>query len=305
MTKVLIAGGTGLVGKHFSKKLIEKGYDIAILSRTTKNENTLPTYHWNLEKNEIEKEAIQWADFIINLAGENIGEKRWTEKRKQQIIDSRVKAGELLFNTTKEQNKKLKAYISASAIGYYGAATSTKIFTETDNSATDFLGKTCDKWEKVTDKFTTLGIRTVKIRTGVVLTKEGGALSKMITPIKIWMGSALGTGKQYLPWIHINDLCGIYIKAIEDLKMEGAYNAVAPEHVTNNKFYKTIAFVLKKPLWLPHIPSFIMKLIFGEMSKMLLTGSSVSSAKIKAAGYNFQFATLKNALVDLLMPISL
>ena len=303
MTKILIAGGAGLVGKYLCKRLVENGYEVGILSRTKRSVNSITTYRWNIEKNEIEEEAILWADCIINLAGENIGDNRWTATRKQQIVDSRVKSSELLFNKIKEQNKHLKAYISASAIGYYGAVTSTKIFTETDLPASDFLGSTCKQWEEVADKFTDLEIRTVKIRTGIVLTKDGGALSKMVTPVKLFMGSAIGTGRQYLPWIHINDLCGIYLKAIEDIKMQGAYNAVAPEHITNNIFIKTIALLLKKPLWLPNIPAFIMKMIFGEMSELLLTGSCVSSAKIKKAGYNFEFTKLNSALVDLIKPI--
>lgn len=300
MATILITGGTGLVGRHLSKKLQEKGYNVAILSRTSKKESTMPTYTWDLDKNEIEKEAIDAANCIIHLAGANIGDKRWTANRKQLIIDSRVKTGQLIFNKIKEQNKDLKAFISASAIGYYGTVTSPKIFTETDPPAKDFLGDTCRQWEQMTDRFKDFGIRTVKIRTGVVLTGQGGALSKMITPVKIGIGSAIGSGSQYLPWIHIDDLCGIYIKAIEDTQMDGAYNAVAPDHKTNKEFTRTLARVLKKPFWFPNLPAITMKALFGEMSVILLKGSRVSADKIMSTGYKFLFPNLENALIQIL-----
>lgn len=299
MVTILISGGTGLVGRHLCKKLKEKGYAVAILSRTSKQDADIPTYYWNLEKNEIEKEALETADYIIHLAGANIGDKRWTTKRRQLIIDSRVKTCGLIFDKIKESRIKLKAFISASAVGYYGAITSDKIFTEIDPAANDFLGKTCKLWEQSADRFNELGIRTVKIRTGIVLTKHGGALAKMITPIKIGIGSALGKGRQYLPWIHIHDLCGIYIKAIEDAQMHGAYNAVAPDHKTNRDFMRTLARVLKKPFWFPDIPSIVLKIMFGKMSEMFLKGSRVSSDKIRKAGYNFRFPDLESALTDL------
>ncbi|MES2286070.1 MAG: TIGR01777 family oxidoreductase [Bacteroidota bacterium] len=299
MLNILISGGTGLVGKHLSKKLKEKGYSVAVLSRTSKKNMNIPTYSWDIEKKQIDKEALETADCIIHLAGASIAEKRWTAKRKQLIIDSRVKSGQLIFDKVKESKNKLKVFISASAIGYYGAITSDKIFTEADSPANDFLGETCKQWERSADRFEELGIRTVKIRTGVVLSKQGGALEKMTATVKMGIGSPLGSGKQYMPWIHIDDLCGIYIKAIEDSQMKGAYNAVAPNHKTNSDFTKEIARVLKKPLWLPNVPSILLKIIFGSMSAMILKGSRVSSEKIKAAGYNFLFPDLEKALADL------
>lgn len=300
MATVLITGGTGLVGRHLCKRLQEKGYDVTILSRTSKKEAAIPTYTWDLDKKEIEKEAIDTANYIIHLAGVNIGDKRWTAKRKQLIIDSRIKTGQLIFSKIKEQSKDLQTFISASAIGYYGTITSDKIFTETDQPANDFLGNICGKWEQITDRFKDLGIRTVKIRTGVVLTRQGGALSKMITPVKMGIGSAIGTGSQYLPWIHIDDLCGIYIKAVEDTQMDGAYNAVAPDHKTNKEFTRTLARVLKKPFWFPNVPAITMKLMFGKMSEILLKGSRVSADKIKSTGYNFLFPDLENAMTHLI-----
>lgn len=300
MKTILISGGTGLVGRHLCMKLEEKGYKVAILSRIKASASDTLTYTWDLNKWEIEKEAIETADYIIHLAGANIGDKKWTAERQQLIIDSRTQTGQLFFDKVKESNKKPKAFISASAIGYYGAVTSDKIFKEADPPAKDFLGNTCYLWEHATERFNGLGIRTVKIRTGVVLAKEGRALAKMIIPIKLGLGSALGNGRQYLPWIHIDDLCGIYIKAIEDIQMQGAYNAVAPDCKTNKDFTKTLAHVLNKAFWLPNVPAIVMKIMFGKMSEMLLKGSKISSGKIQTAGYTFLFPCLENALTDLL-----
>jgi len=299
MKKILISGGSGLVGKHLYWKLINKGYSVAVLSRTKIKNADVKTYYWDLEKNEIEKEAIETADYIIHLAGANIGEKRWTKKRKKIILESRVKTAQLIFNAVKENKKKLTAYISASAVGYYGAITSENIFTEDDLSYPDFLGETCRKWEEAADNFETLGIRTVKIRTGLVLAKNKGSLSKIAKPVKFGIGSALGNGQQFIPWIHIDDLCNIYIKAIEDNAISGAYNAVATEHITNTAFTKTLAHILNKPFFFPNIPSFVLKLIYGKMAEILLKGSKVSSQKIINTGYQFKFPTLESALLDL------
>lgn len=301
MEKVLITGGTGLIGSHLSKKLQENGYEVAILSRTKKIGSAIPTYMWDYNTSKIDKEAIDSVDFIIHLAGANISEKRWTTKRKQQILDSRVKSGELILNNIIEQKKEIKAFITASAIGYYGSITSDKIFVEEDNHFNDFIGNTCRLWEQSADKFQSIGIRTVKLRTGIVLTKKGGALAKMITPINYGIVALLGKGKQYLPWIHIDDLCDIYVKAIDNSKMKGAYNAVAPEHLSYKEFSKQLAIVFQKPSLNINIPSFIIKIIFGKMSEILLNGSRVSSNKLVKAGYNFKFPSIQNALTDLLV----
>lgn len=299
MAKVLITGGTGLVGQHLSRMLLNKGYEVAILSRTKRIDTEIPLFYWDINKNLIDKEAIKSVDYIIHLAGVNIAGKRWTKIQKQQIVDSRVKSTELLFNNISLKHN-LKGFISASAIGFYGATTSNHIFTETDSSANDFLGETCRLWEDSANKFQNIGIRTVKIRTGLVLSKHGGALSKIIKAFKLGFGSALGSGKQYMPWIHIDDLCEIYIKAIDDSEMNGAYNAVASEHINNFEFSKKIAKQLKKPFWALRIPEFLFKILFGEMADILLKGSRVSCDKIKASGYNFKYPTLKSALSNLL-----
>ena len=299
MENVIITGGTGLIGKHLCKKLKEKGYNVAILSRKGNADRDIPVYYWDPDKNMIDNKAISAADYIIHLAGAGIGDKRWTKKRRQLIYDSRIATCEFLFNKVQESGIKLKAFITASGIGYYGAVTSEKIFSETDQPSGDFIGEICRQWEISANRFEESGIRTVKIRTGIVLTRKGGAMARMIIPVKMCVGSALGSGRQYFPWIHIEDLCNIYFKAIEDSSLTGAYNAVAPQHKTNREFIRTLAVVLRKPFFLPKIPSFAINLLFGKMSAIILKGSRISADKIISAGYTFKFRDLDNALRNL------
>jgi len=293
---ILVIGSTGLVGSHLIPILKDRDYNVQTLSRL------YSVYPFaTIEQKEFEKQQILAADFIINLAGANISAKRWSKARKQLIVDSRVnttmKIYEIVMN---DDEKRLKAYISASAVGYYGSNSVEKVFVETDAPASDFLGETCRKWEESADQFSKIGIRTVKVRTGVVLSSKGGALPKMIFPVKLGFGSAIGSGRQFIPWIHIRDLCNIYIMAVEDIKIEGAYNAVAPQFSTNNEFTRLIAKVLKKPFWNLKVPSILMKAFFGEMSVVLLEGNIISSKKIESAGYNFFFKDLFVAFDDLL-----
>jgi len=299
MEKVLITGGTGLVGKHLCKVLSDRGYDIAVLSRSRHIPAEFPTYYWDIDKNEIDQKAINTCDHIIHLAGVNIGEKRWTPHRKQEILNSRIESTMLIFNHLNKQNTRLKTFISASAVGYYGSKTSEITHVETDLPEDSFLGDICKRWELGVDQFNTPAVRVVKIRTGIVLTKNGGALPKFRLPAKLGLGSAIGHGKQYLPWIHIEDLCKIYLNAIQNTKMNGPYNAVAPEHITNKEFARKIAKSLKRPFWFPNIPSKLIKLLFGEMSVMLLNGNRVSSEKIEAVGYKFKFPDIDSALKEL------
>jgi len=299
METVLITGGSGLIGTRLSKKLLEKGYKVLILSRTKKPKANPPRYYWDWTKKEIEEGAIEKADYIIHLAGENILDRIWTKKYKRLIVDSRVKSGQFIFEKVKELRKDLKAFISASAIGYYGAFVSDKIFKETDPPANDFLANTCRQWENMADQFSTLGIRTVKIRTSPVLAAHGGALSKILQPLKMGIAPVPGTGKQYFSWIHIDDLCAIYLKAIEDANMKGVYNAAAPDQITNKEFVGQVAKILHKRVWVNKIPAWLIKLIFGKKSIALLSGFKVSSDKIQSAGYRFLFPDLTSALANL------
>ena len=299
MKNILITGGTGLIGSQLGLRLQEKGYHVAMLSRSGKSDLSFPVYQWDPDKGEMDVKALDHADYIIHLAGVNIGEKRWSTERKQQILDSRVKSGELIFRAVEQGKRKPLAFITASAIGYYGAVTTDIVFDETAPANHDFLGRTCARWEGVADRFEAIGVRSVKIRTGIVLSKQGGALSKLSLPIKFGVGAPIGNGRQFMPWIHIEDLCGIFIHAIEHTHLNGAFNAVAPEHIKNRGLTEKVARELKRPLWMPNIPAGFMKLLFGEMSVMLLQGSKVSSEKIRAAGYRFQFPDLGRALRQL------
>ncbi len=237
---------------------------------------------------------------LFILAGEGIVEKRWTKRRKKVILESRTKPIELIFSILKENNKTLNAFVSASGIGIYGAITSHKICTEKTPSAKDFLGRTCKIWENTADKISTLGIRTVKIRTGIVFGKDEGFLKKVIPSFKSGFGAVLGTGKQYLAWIHIEDLAQIYLKAITDEHMQGAYNASVTDNTTNSGFSKTLAKILGYSIWVPKIPVFLLKITLGEMSKAVLKGQRVSSQKIQKTGFEFQFTDLERTLLSCL-----
>lgn len=296
---VLLTGGSGFIGSYLTNLLIGAGYTVSVLSRNNKeNTDTITYYKWDLNKNYIDENAVLNADYIIHLAGEGIVEKRWTEKRKKAIIESRVKPIDLIFSVLEKNNKKLNAFISASAVGIYGAVTSHKICTEDTPAADDFLGKTCQIWEHASDKIETLGIRTVKIRTGIVFGKDEGFLKKVAPSFKSGFGAALGTGKQYLPWIHIEDLCQIYCKSVTDDQMHGPYNAAVTDNTTNERFSRILASLYGYAIWLPKIPSFILRLVLGEMSEAVLKGQRVSSEKIQRTGFEFQFTDLEKALIS-------
>lgn len=302
MTKastILITGGTGLVGQALRQKLIAKGYAIKLLSTSKNKCNGIDVFYWNLENEQLDERALENIDYIIHLAGANISDKRWTAQQKKVIIDSRTISTNLLLNELKKRNKTLKAFISSSATGYYGAITSEHIFLETDQNEQDFLGKVCNQWEAGVEEISALGIRTVKLRTGVVLSNKGGALKKLIAPARWGLSAAMGSGKQYLPWIHIDDLCNMYIHCLENNHIQGVYNAVAPQHITNKDFTKELAVSLNKPYFLPNIPYFLLKTVLGEMSLIILEGSRISCEKIIATGFQFKYKAITEALHSL------
>ena len=292
MAKILITGGTGLVGTQLVKMLSKHNHEVVILSRNPKNKNE---FKWDISSNFIDEKALLKTEYIIHLAGAGIADKRWTHERKQTIIDSRVKTANLLFDKINELNIDLKGFISASGIGYYGAVTSDKIFKETDKPGTDFLADVCVKWENAALQFKKNKIPVSILRTGIVLSKKGGALDKMRTPII----SPLGSGKQYMPWIHLEDLCTMYTHTVEE-NINGIFNAVAPEHHTSKTFSKALAKSIKKPYLAFGVPSFLLKILFGKMAIILLEGSRISSKKIeKNGGYSFRFSKLNEALREL------
>ena len=300
MAKVLISGGTGAIGQRLARALGSQGHEVGLLSRSDGRHAEFKTYLWDPDRNELEAEALEGCDYIIHLAGAGIADKAWTTSRKKEIIDSRVKSTDLLFNKVREMGTPLKAFVAASAVGYYGQVTSDRIFVEKNKAANDFVGKTCFLWEQASEQFEELGIRTVRLRIGVVLMADSGALAKMAKPARMGLGAVLGSGRQYLPWIHWKDLVGLFMKAMTDSSMKGPYNAVAPSFVTNAEFTHSLGKVLGKPVWLPKAPGFVLKAILGERASLLLQGSRVSSEKALASGFEFEFPELEPALEDLL-----
>lgn len=298
---VLISGGSGFIGKNLTNVLLSNGFSVSILSRSTKqNIGDIKYYKWDINTHFIEEEAVIKADYILHLAGENIAEKLWTAKRKDEIVQSREQSIQLIYDVLKKNNKKLDAFVSASGVGIYGAINGEEICTENTPAENDFLGSTCQKWEAAADTITTLGIRVVKIRTGLVLGKDDGFLKKLTPIFKLKLGSALGSGKQYMPWIHVNDLCAIYLGALQNSEMAGAYNAAIFDNTTNTAFSKTLAKVYRYSIWLPNVPAFLIKMVLGEMALIILTGRRVSSGKIEKTGFKFKFTNLENALKDCL-----
>jgi hypothetical protein len=318
---VLITGGTGLIGSALTQALLERGFHVIILTRkapdTGAASSSAVSYaQWNTEKQTIDEEAVARADYIIHLAGASVAEKRWTKKRKQEIIDSRVKSGELLVKALKETDNKVKAVITASATGWYGAEERTHgpsprsgerkhsaAFREEDPAAEDFLGQTCNQWEKSTEPVTKLGIRLVKLRIGIVLSNEGGALKEFKKPLRFGIAAILSNGRQTVSWIHIDDLIRIILFAMDNKSMTGNYNAVAPYPVSNKKLVLQLAEKERGRFFIPvHVPSFILKLILGEMSIEVLKSVTVSSAKIQMEGFIFQYPAIEDAIRQLAGP---
>lgn len=300
-TRVLITGGSGLVGTRLSEKLREKGYIVYIYSREKYISNKVTIYKWDVDKKEIEIQALKNCDYIIHLAGANIFDHKWSEKRKNEILNSRVEPVKLLIDNLKQINHKVKAFISASGINIYGINTRDKLITEDSGYANNFLSQVTQEWERAADLFDQLDIRVVKLRTGPVLSSNGGMLPPIARMARWWLASPIGTGKQYLSWIHIDDLCDMYIKSIEDESMQGVFNAVAPKPVTNKYFTYKVCKTLKKPFFMPNVPPIILKLLYGERAGLLLGGLKVSSEKIQNSGFHFQYDKVEKAFEDLLI----
>ncbi len=303
---VLITGGTGTIGRRLTQLLQEQGYEVALLSRRPadiKPATGQPTrnYQWDVKKGHLDPQAIQTADHIIHLAGAGIADERWTDARKNEILTSRTESTELIAKALAKNPHKVKSFIASSAIGYYGGDTGDRPLTETSSGGSDFLAQVTRAWERSEDQVAALGIRTVKLRTGVVLTTEGGALPKLAQPIRLGAGAPIGSGQQYISWIHIDDLCRMYIKALQDESWQGVYNAVAPGPVTNEGLTRAIASVLNRPLLLPNIPNFAIKLMFGELAITVTGGNYVLNKRIAdETNFQYQHGELEYALKDLL-----
>lgn len=292
---ILIAGATGLVGEQLIATLLANGHQVSILARKPTKLTNVRVFLWDVYRQTMDSNAFEGIDTIINLTGESIADKPWTKERKRLIMESRVKSAELIFNTIKAINAPIESYISASAVGFYGDRAD-EVLTEDDLSGTGFLSDCCIQWEKAADQFIALGIRVVKVRIGIVLSEKGGALSAMEKPIKYLAGTALGSGKQWMPWIHLDDLINIFAKAVADTHMFDVYNATAPSPVTNTAFTQMLGKILHRPIWPFKVPAFVLKVILGEMSILPLMSNNTSAQKILNTGFQFKYLDLADAL---------
>lgn len=318
MATIMITGGTGTVGKRLTEMLLEKGHSVIVVGRGGKAQKTshnpkLKFAQWNIDAQTIDESAIQETDHIIHLAGAGVADQRWSEARKKEIADSRVNSCALIVKALSTIPNKVKTVISASAIGWYGPDAPTNAenhevklnadqrgFTEEAIPYHDFLGDTCKAWEDSIKPVTDLGKRLVILRTGIVLSNQGGALVEFKKPLLFRTAAILGSGNQIISWIHIDDLCNQYIFAIENEQMQGVYNAVAPNPVSNKILTITLAKQLYGTFYLPfYVPAFLLKIVLGEMSIEVLKSAKVSSSKIQLAGFHYQFPTIESAIAQL------
>ena len=296
--KVLITGGTGLIGTRLAEMLIDSGYEVALLSREPGKSNHFRGFRWDPRAGTIDEAAVPYADYIVNLAGASVSDGKWTDERKRDIMTSRLGGLALLGRELAKPGHHVRGVISASAIGVYGDA-GDRLVTEDTPAAVpthDFLVDVSQQWELAAAPIAALGIRTVIPRIGIVLSTEGGALPQIARPVKLGAGATLGSGRQFMSWIHVDDLCRLFIAMLDDATWQGIYNAVAPHPVTNQRFTETLAQVLHRPLLLPKLPAFGLKLAMGEMSDIVLASQNVSAQKVLEQGFVFEYPELRGAL---------
>ena len=295
---VLITGAGGMVAQQLANQL-KQNYSIRFLTRKPNKNNE---FQWDIRNNKIDPDAFKDVNHIIHLAGTSVAKKRWTKKRKDEIISSRVDGATLIQQELIKQGKVIDSFISASAIGFYGNKTTNKVYSEDDPSGSDFLSTVCQKWELAAQSFKISNVakRVSILRIGMVLSPNGGVLQNLMPLTKFYLGAAFGNGKQYNPWIHIEDLCNMIEYILNDKSASGTFNAVAPEHSTNKELITEIAKAMNRKVILPNIPKFTISLLLGEMSKLFLEGNKVSSEKIRNLGFKFEYPKLKDALENLL-----
>lgn len=298
MSTILITGGTGLVGQRLSQLLTFHDYKVIHLSRKRDLGADYPAYQWDIKKQTIDEEAIRRADYIIHLAGAGIVDQRWTEKRKQVLLSSRIDSANLLYDYLQKTPNQVKAFIGASAIGYYGSR-GKEILEETAPPMTNFIGQLVKKWEQGSLQMTALDIRSAVIRVGIVLSKDGGALPKMALSAKMGVAATFGSGNHYQSWIHIDDLCRLFLMAVENEKVTAAYNGVAPKPVTNKELIQQIAKQFPLPTLTLPVPTFLLRLGMGEMQSVLTDSAYVSSKKVEEMGFTFLYPRLDKALKEI------
>jgi uncharacterized protein (TIGR01777 family) len=304
METILITGGTGLIGKELSELLVSHGYKVVILTRSPRRQvrENISYASWDIKKGTIDASAIANADHIIHMAGSGVAEKRWTDSRKKEIISSRTDSSRLLIKVLHEIPNRVKTVVSASAIGWYGPdpKNGNSTFVETDPSFKDFLGETCRLWEQSIRPLTMMGKRLIILRTSIVLSNKGGAFPELTKTLKWGIASILGSGKQIVSWIHVDDICRMYLFAIQDENMQGVYNAAAPEHITNKELVMKAARARKRPYIPVYVPVFGLKMVLGEMSIEVLKSTTVNDKKVRDAGFKFIYPGIDAALNELL-----
>lgn len=293
MKNILITGGSGLIGQRITQLLEQKGMEVAWLSRSAKSRKS---FTWDIPSQQIDAEAMEWADAVIHLAGAGVADKKWTPQRKNEILESRTQSTQLLHQAIEAAKEKPTTFISASAIGYYGFDTGSQLLDENSQAGSDFLAEVVIAWEKEVKKIESLNLRTVLLRIGIVLDAEGGALGEMLKPP---VAAPLGNGDQWMSWIHIEDLARMFVFALEKTTLQGIYNAVGPNPATNQHLTQEAAKAKGKPYLGIGVPGFVLRLMLGEMASMVLGGNRVASQKIQKAGFEFEHENLKSALLDL------
>lgn len=295
--RILIAGGTGFVGSHLIPFLAQNGYELVLLTRRniTSKENTA-YYKWDINKGYIDEKAFQGVEAVINLTGADIGKKRWTNSRKEEIVESRIKSTRLLYKYISENQFPIESFISSSAAGYYGAETSDEVFTEESPKGNDFLADVCGQWESAAKQFEKTGARVVILRKGVIFGKEGSFYRRIAPLAKLGINPAAGSGRQYIPWIDIRDLVRLYDFILKENHLQGIFNAVSSQHITMNELAQAFLNSFGKRSFLPNAPAFAVRLLFGEMSSMVLNGSRISNEKLKKNGFNFLYDSIEESL---------
>ncbi len=300
VTKILITGGSGLIGTRLTALLTDEGYSVGILSRSPKK---IPApalgYKWDINTGYVDPKAFENTTAIIHLAGADVAGKRWTPAYKQEIISSRTSSAQVIHDWLSKNQHSVNTFLSPSGVNYYPQNTGKRL-TETDGAGADFLAEVTQAWEEGAEKISNLGLRTVIFRVGIVLSNKGGALVELARPVRLGAAAPLGSGKQMISWIHIDDLCHMFIFALKNNSLKGVFNAVAPHPVTNKAFVHSIAATLKKPIFLPAVPAFALKMVLGERAAIILEGANVASEKIKEAGFSFEYPKLDAALQSLL-----
>ncbi len=300
---VTVTGSSGLVGRRLTELLRERGHTVRHLTRNRRRAaSSRETFHWDPARDQIDAGSLQGADAIIHLAGENIARRRWSRRVKKRIAASRAGSTRLLYDTVMKSSSRVNHFITASATGIYGSQITSNIYDEADISEDegDFLAITCKLWEESADLFRSSGIRSVKIRSGIVVAPRSGFTGKIAPVARLGFVPVMGSGENYLSWIHIDDICNIYLKALEDEEMSGPYNAVFHEHTTQKQFMECYAALLGSQVNTIHIPERLIRLVLGEMSTAVLGGSRISAEKLKSAGYQYLYPTMADALTDII-----